>query len=290
MSNNPQVQPDVVSPVTSDQHWMRNPRCISCLARGLDLKDCPFYNVCPGCGSGPDTHGEHCPFKTRGLRGSPNFFRLHPLEPGKTPWWKSLDFWAPSLKSYIPDPTGQDPLHMLLHPYPDFPPRTTLPMVEVAIRTAWDNECWEYGITDPPDPPVYIRSVPSAFAFRKREAESQAVVSEWQTTHSKRFKSTHNARSDRKPPGSLHNHSILKPQGLPRDSTNRSPPELRNVPMSLVAPGMRSEVQEPLNSEMVSRTIELFTTCIYAPVKRWQKRATLGAVFGSPSTAPNPPL
>jgi hypothetical protein len=30
--------------------------------------------------------------------------------------------------------------------------------------------------------------------------------------------------------------------------------------------------------------------CIYAPVKEWQKRATLGAVFGAPSTAPNPPL
>lgn len=249
MGNNPQIQPDVVSPVTSDQHWMRNPRCISCLARGLDLKDCPFYNVCPSCGSGPDTHSEHCPFKTRDP--GVNFFRLHPLEPGKTPWWKSLDFWAPSLKSYIPDPTGQDPLHMLLHPYPDFPPRTTLPMAQVAIRTAWDNECWEYGITDPPDPPVYIRSVPSASAFRKREAESQAVVSEWQTTHSKRFKSTRNARSDGKPPKSLHNHSILKPQDLPRNSTNRGPLELRNVPMSLVAPGMRSGVQEPLNSETV---------------------------------------
>ena len=32
------------------------------------------------------------------------------------------------------------------------------------------------------------------------------------------------------------------------------------------------------------------TTCIYAPVKEWQKRATLGAVFGALSTAPNPPL
>src|SRR5437763_14229872 len=97
-----------------------------------------------------------------------------------------------------------NPLRMFLHPYPDFPPRTTLPMAKVAIRTAWDNECREYGITDPP---VYIRSVPSASAFRKREAESQAVVSEWQTTHSKRFKSTRNARSDGKPAGSLHNHS-----------------------------------------------------------------------------------
>ena len=28
MSNNPQIQPDLVSPVTSDQHWMRNPRWI----------------------------------------------------------------------------------------------------------------------------------------------------------------------------------------------------------------------------------------------------------------------
>jgi hypothetical protein len=83
MSNNPQVQPDVVSPVTSDQHWMRNPRCISCLARRLDIKDCPFYNVCPSCGSGPDTHGERCPFKIYDHRWLPKFFRLHPLEPEK---------------------------------------------------------------------------------------------------------------------------------------------------------------------------------------------------------------
>jgi len=34
----------------------------------------------------------------------------------------------------------------------------------------------------------------------------------------------------------------------------------------------------------------ILTKCIYAPVKEWQKRATLGAVFGAPSTAPNPPL
>ena len=27
--------------------------------------------------------------------------------------------------------------------------------------------------------------------------------------------------------------------------------------------------------------------CIYAPVKEWQKRATLGAVFGSPSPSPS---
>ena len=57
-----------------------------------------------------------------------------------------------------------------------------------------------------------------------------------------------------KSPGSLHNHSILKPQGFPRDSTNRGPLELRNVPMSLVAPvhetrGLRA--RRPLNSEMV---------------------------------------
>ena len=87
-----------------------------------------------------------------------------------------MDFWAPSLKPFIPDPTGQDPLRMLLHPYPDFPPRTTLPMDQVAIRTAWDNECREYGITDPPDPPIYIRSVPSAFAFRKRSRVSSGCV------------------------------------------------------------------------------------------------------------------
>jgi hypothetical protein len=228
---------------------MRNPRCISCLARGLNIKDCPFYNVCPSCGSGPDTHGEHCPFQTRGPRV--DFFRLHPLEPGKKPWWKSLNLWAPSLKSFVPDPKWPDPLRMLLHPYLEFPPRTTLPMEGVAIRTAWDNECWEYGITDPPDPPVYIRSIPSASVFRKREAESQAVVSEWQTTHSNHFKSTHNARSDGGPPRSLHSHSMLKHQGFPRDSTNRSPLELRSVPTSLVAPGIRSGVQKPLSSDIV---------------------------------------
>jgi hypothetical protein len=247
MSNNPQIQPDVVSPVTSDQHWMRNPRCISCLARGLDLKDCPFYNVCPSCGSGPDTHVAHCPFKTR--EPLVNFFRLHPLEPRKRPWWKDLDCWAPPFK--VRDLTSPDPLRKLLHPSPDFPPRTTLPMSKVTVRTAWDNECWEYGITDPPDPPVYVRSFPSAFAFTKRKAESQAVGSQWQTTHSKRFKSTHNARSDGKPPGSLHNHSVFGPRDLPGDSTNRGPLKLRNVPMSLEAPGMRSGVQEPLNRETV---------------------------------------
>ncbi|RDL39170.1 uncharacterized protein BP5553_03510 [Venustampulla echinocandica] len=251
MNSNPQIRFDVISPVTSDQDGMRNPRCISCLARALDFKDCPFYNVCPSCGSGPDTHGEHCPFKTCGPGGLSDFFRLHPLEPRKNPWWKSLNIWAPSLKSFAPDPTGPDPLRMLLHPYLDFPPRMALPMEGVAIRTAWDNECREYGITDPPNPPVYIRSIPSAPAFRKRAAESQAVVSEWQTTHSKRFRSTRNARSDGGPPGSLHSHSMLNHQGIPRSSTNRDPLELRSVPMSLVAPGMRPGVQRPLNSDMV---------------------------------------
>jgi hypothetical protein len=35
---------------------------------------------------------------------------------------------------------------------------------------------------------------------------------------------------------------------------------------------------------------ELKTICIYVSVKGRQKRATLGAVFGTPSTTPNPPL
>ncbi len=40
---------------------------------------------------------------------------------------------------------------------------------------------------DSPDPPTYITSVPSASPLRKKEADSQAVVSEWQITYSKRF-------------------------------------------------------------------------------------------------------
>jgi hypothetical protein len=265
MSNNPQIRVDVVSPVTSDQHWMRNPRCISCLAQGLDIKDCPFYNVCPSCGSSPDSHGEHCPFRAR--EPSMNFFRLHPLEPGKTPWWKYLNLSAPSLRQWVPHDKESSPLSRILHPYPDFPPRT-LPDEEVSLRTAWDNECWEYGITDPPDLPAYIRSTPSAYVST-RKAECQAVVSECQTAHSKRFKSIHKARSDERPLRSLHSHSMLKNQGFPRDSmdrspleqqsvptsprdsTNRSPLEKRSVPTSLVAPGIRSGVQGPFNSDIV---------------------------------------
>jgi hypothetical protein len=36
--------------------------------------------------------------------------------------------------------------------------------------------------------------------------------------------------------------------------------------------------------------IRNLTICIYVSVKGRQKRATLGAVFGTPSTTPNPPL
>ncbi len=172
----------------------------------LDPKDCPFYDVCPSCGSRPDILGEHCPFKTSEPCGLFNLFRLHPLDPGESRWWKSLDFWVASLKAFVPDPTGSDSLRMLLHPYLDFPRRMTLPLDKVAIRTVWDNECWEYGITGHRNPPVYIPSVPLAFAFKKREAESQVALFVWYTSHSERFKSTRNALNDgqpRKPPQSF---------------------------------------------------------------------------------------
>lgn len=250
MSHNSQNKFDDITGVTSNPHWMTSPQCISCLTRGLDIKDCPFYNVCPSCGSCPDTHGEHCPFKNRGSR-SFSFFRIHPVELGKRPWWKSLDLWEPSLRSFIPDPKGPDPLRMLLHPYPDFPPRTTLPMHELVIRAAWDNECKEYGITDPPDPPSYIRSVSSASASRKRQTELRTAVSERLAIHSKLFKPTCNAENDEKPLGSFPNHSTVEHQGSPRDFMARRPPKLRNVPMSLVAPGLRSGAPEFLTSDLV---------------------------------------
>ncbi|KIM99813.1 hypothetical protein OIDMADRAFT_55715 [Oidiodendron maius Zn] len=239
MSNNSQTPADVVSPATSDQHWMRNPRCISCLARRLDIKDCPFYNVCPSCGGGSDAHDEHCRLRTR----TPiiNFFRLHPLEPGKNPWWKSLNIFDPDFRTFIPNPNSIDPLVTLLSPGWEFPPRTTLRMEYFVIRAAWDNEIWEYGITDPPDPPAFIQFTPPITTFGEWEAERQALESESQTTHSNHFK-THNTRSDRDPPRSLHGDSMLKHKGLPRDSTS--------VPTSLVAPGIRSEVQEPLSSDI----------------------------------------
>ena len=37
MANDPRFQPDVITSVATDQRWMKTPRCISCLACGLDL-------------------------------------------------------------------------------------------------------------------------------------------------------------------------------------------------------------------------------------------------------------
>ena len=116
-------------------------------------------------------------------------------------------------------------------------------MEEFAIRTAWDNECWEYGVTDPPDPPAFIQFTPPVSVFGKEEAEYQALISQKPTIHSNRLKSRNNARSDGGPPRHLHGDSMPKHRGFPRDSTS--------VPTSLVAPGIRSEVQEPLNSDIV---------------------------------------
>ena len=45
-----------------------------------------------------------------------------------------------------------------------------------------------------------------------------------------------------------------------------------------------------LGAVRLPKTAGKIPSRIYAPVKEWQKRATLGAVFGAPSTAPNPPL
>ncbi|KIN08349.1 hypothetical protein OIDMADRAFT_48215 [Oidiodendron maius Zn] len=146
----------------------------------------------------------------------------------------------------MPNLFGPDPLLRLLSPGWDFPPRTTLRMEYFVIRAAWETEIWEYGITDPPDPPAFIQFTPPISTFGKREAERQALESERQTTHSNHFKSTHNTRSDRDPPRSLHGDSMLKHKGLPRDSTS--------VPTSLVAPGIRSEVQEPYIVPLQSST------------------------------------
>jgi hypothetical protein len=55
-----------------------------------------------------------------------------------------------------------------------------------------------------------------------------------------------------------------------------------------VSPTFDGTLQPP-SSIALSSDI-LFTVCSYVSVKRWQKKATLGADFGPLSTAPNPPL
>ncbi|KAI1623158.1 hypothetical protein EDD37DRAFT_695551 [Exophiala viscosa] len=273
MANDPRSQPDVVPAVTSDQLWMKNPECISCLARGLDLKHCPFYDVCPSCGSGPDAHGEHCPFKRQGPRTK--FFRIHPPKPGKIAWWDYGDWIAKPLKPYVPDPKGPEPLQFLLRPSLAFPKGTTLPNDKDIVRAAWDNECREYGTTNPLEPPRYIRNIRSVLETRKRRFTSESSDSESQTTPP-RFKPTRKARRIFKRVrgaasglGGPDNRSIPRPrashtkfthlQKVPKlleapgiktiiPGPHKNFARLQNVPISLVAPGMKSSIPGSLEN------------------------------------------
>ncbi|KAI1611985.1 hypothetical protein EDD36DRAFT_488971 [Exophiala viscosa] len=273
MANDPRSQPDVIPAVTSDQLWMKNPECISCLARGLDLKHCPFYDVCPSCGSGPDAHGEHCPFKRQGPRTK--FFRIHLPKPGKIAWWDYGDWIAKPLKPYVPDPKGLEPLQTLLRPSLAFPKGTTLPNDKDIVRAAWDNECREYGITNPLEPPRYIRNIRSVLETRKRRVTSESSDSESQTTPP-RFKPTRKARRIFKRVrgaasglGGPDNRSIPRPrashtkfthlQKVPKlleapgiktiiPGPHKNFARLQNVPISLVAPGMKSSIPGSLEN------------------------------------------
>lgn len=250
MNNSLATSPEI-SPTTFEQHWLRTQSCISCLARRLDSKQCPFYNVCPKCGGDSDEHAEDCPYATRAPTQS--YFRLHKLESGKTAWWDYLDDFGPRslAASFIPaqfSAISPDIRRAILHPYPQFFAKTILSMHKTAIRMAWDNECREYGIADPPDPPEYIRDVLSHQAFRKRKKDSHLSVVTWQHRNPKQSRSIQNVETS--------GRSRVIPQKF-QDPTSRGPQKSRSVPMSLVAPGTKSTGQE-LFSTMKVRTVRFF--------------------------------
>lgn len=249
--NRSRATPPDVSPTTSEQHWLKTPQCISCLARGLDIKQCLFYNVCPSCAGDAEHHDEDCPFRTRAP--SQNYLRLHRLEPRKSAWWDYLDDFGPRslAASFIPAKfrlISPDIRRAVLHPYPQLAAKVILPMHKTAVRIAWDNECREYGIMDPPDPPEYIRDVPSHHAFRKRKNTSQLNVGTWRHNNPKQPKSIQTVEKGGRP-------GVI-PQKC-QDPTSRGPQNLRSVPLSLVAPGIKLTSQD-LFSTLKLRMVRLF--------------------------------